>query len=83
MDRTLHPTFFLKAFDGKQVVEVPIDKITGEVYELEDQMAMLVSAVREGKPVSCSGRDGRQSVAMCLAAQRSVESGVPVAIEKV
>ena len=48
MDRTLHPTFSLRAFDGESVQEVKIDKITGEVFELEDQMAMLVRAVRGG-----------------------------------
>jgi len=82
MDRTLHPTFFLKAFDGTEVREIPINKITGEVYELEDQVAMMVSAVRDGTPLSCTGYDGRQSVAMCLAAQKSVEKQELVAIEK-
>ncbi|MCI0697844.1 Gfo/Idh/MocA family oxidoreductase, partial [candidate division KSB1 bacterium] len=38
LDRTLHPTFFLRYFDGKETVEIPISKITGEVYELEDQV---------------------------------------------
>ena len=80
LDRTLHPTFSLRAFDGEQVQEVKIDKITGEVFELEDQMAMLVGAIRDGERLSCTAEDGRWSVAMCLAAQESVESGQPVAI---
>jgi myo-inositol 2-dehydrogenase / D-chiro-inositol 1-dehydrogenase len=80
MDRTLHPTFSLRAFDGENVQEIKLDKITGEVFELEDQMAMLVRAVREGGRLSCSAADGRWSVAMCLAAQQSVDSGRPVAI---
>jgi myo-inositol 2-dehydrogenase/D-chiro-inositol 1-dehydrogenase len=81
LDRTLHPTYALRAFDGEAVEEIPIDKITGEVFELEDQMAMLVRAIREGQRLSCSATDGRWSVAMCLAAQQSVETGRPVAIE--
>jgi myo-inositol 2-dehydrogenase / D-chiro-inositol 1-dehydrogenase len=80
MDRTLHPTFSLRAFDGENVHDMKIDKITGEVFELEDQMAMLVRAVREGGQLSCSAADGRWSVAMCLAAQESVDLGAPVAI---
>jgi myo-inositol 2-dehydrogenase/D-chiro-inositol 1-dehydrogenase len=80
MDRTLHPTFSLRAFDGEQIQQIQIDKITGEVFELEDQMAMLVRAIREGGGLSCSAVDGRWSVAMCLAAQESVESGRPVAV---
>jgi myo-inositol 2-dehydrogenase/D-chiro-inositol 1-dehydrogenase len=81
MDRTPHPTFSLRAFDGERVEQVAIDKITGEVFELEDQIAMLVDAVRNGRPLTCTAVDGRWSVAMCLAAQRSVESGKPVAID--
>jgi myo-inositol 2-dehydrogenase/D-chiro-inositol 1-dehydrogenase len=80
MDRTLHPTYALRAFDGEQLVDVPIEKITGEVFELEDQMAMLVEAVRDGRPLACTAEEGRCAVAMCLAAQRSVECGRPVAI---
>lgn len=81
MDRTRHPTFFLKAFDGETVQEIPIEKITGEVYELEDQMALLVRAIREGAPLGATGEDGRWSVAMCLAATRSVETGQPVEMD--
>jgi myo-inositol 2-dehydrogenase/D-chiro-inositol 1-dehydrogenase len=34
MDRTLHPTFSLRKFDGESVVEIPITQTPGEVYEL-------------------------------------------------
>lgn len=78
MDRTRHPTFFLKAFDGERLEEVPIEKTTGELFELEDQVAMLVRAVRDAAPLACTGEDGRWSVAMCLAAERSVRTGQPV-----
>lgn len=81
MDRTLHPTFSLRAFDGEQVQKIQIDKVTGEVFELEDEMAMLVRAIREGGELMCSAVDGRWSVAMCLAAEQSVETGQPVAID--
>lgn len=80
MDRTRHPSYSLKAFDGAEVRELPIDKITGEVYELEDQVAMMVNAVRDGAPLRCTALDGRQSVAMCMAAQQSVESADVVEI---
>ena len=46
MDRTRHPTFSLRAFDGKQVTTVPIEKPTGELFELEDQIARMVAALR-------------------------------------
>lgn len=79
-DRTLHPTFTLKAFDGDQVMQMPIEKITGEVYELEDQMAMLVESIQKNQPLSCTAEDGYWSVATCLAAQESIAAGLPVAI---
>jgi myo-inositol 2-dehydrogenase/D-chiro-inositol 1-dehydrogenase len=81
MDRTLHPTFSLRAFNGGDVIDMPIEKITGEVFELEDQMAMFVRAIRHGEPLACPAEDGRWSVAMCLAAQRSVDSGERVSIK--
>ncbi|MPZ16905.1 MAG: gfo/Idh/MocA family oxidoreductase [Luteitalea sp.] len=75
MDRTRHPTFSLKGFDGENVQEIPIEKITGEVFELEDQVAMLVRTIREGAPLSVGGEDGRSSVGLCLAAATSVRQG--------
>lgn len=78
MDRTRHPTFSLKAFDGEQVRTIPIEKMTGELFELEDQLAMFVRAITQQQPLSCSAEDGRWSVAMCLAAEQSVKTGLPV-----
>src|SRR5262249_12239772 len=84
MDRTLHPTFSLKHFDGEKVIDIPITKLTGEVCELEDEIAMMVASVRGDKPLGslASGADGRWSVAMCLAAQRSVDTGTVVRMDE-
>ncbi|MGC1272954.1 MAG: Gfo/Idh/MocA family oxidoreductase [Planctomycetaceae bacterium] len=82
MDRTRHPSFSLRAFDGDEVRTIPIEKITGELYELKDQISMLVRAVRDDRPLSCTAEDGRWSVAMCLAAQQSVDSGQVIDIPK-
>ena len=82
-DRTRHPTFSLKASDGQNVSEIPIEKITGEVFELEDQIEMMVQAVRDDQPLRATGVDGMWSVAICLAAQKSVDSGMPVKINDV
>jgi myo-inositol 2-dehydrogenase/D-chiro-inositol 1-dehydrogenase len=78
MDRTLHPAFSLKYHDGRQVAEVPVGRPAGELYELQDEVAMMVRAVREGPPPPVTGDDGRWAVALCLAAQHSVESGAVV-----
>lgn len=80
MDRTRHPTFSLRAFNGGGVVNISIDKPTGELFELEDQIARMVDAIRGNVPLHCSAEDGRWSVAMCLAAEASVKAGVKVSM---
>jgi myo-inositol 2-dehydrogenase/D-chiro-inositol 1-dehydrogenase len=75
LDRTFEPTFFLKHFDGQRVVDVPVPKAAGEVFELAEQIAALSRAVRGGRPSRVTGDDGLWSVAMCLNAQQSVDTG--------
>jgi myo-inositol 2-dehydrogenase / D-chiro-inositol 1-dehydrogenase len=74
MDRTLHPTYSLKYFDGEKASEIPLTKTTGEVYELQEELANLAEAARGGTLRCATGEDGRWSVAMCLKAQESVET---------
>lgn len=82
MDRTRHPTFSLRAFDGHTVETIKIDKPTGELFELEDQIQRMCEALRKQQPLHCTAQDGRWSVAMCLAAQASVDSGQPVSFTR-
>ena len=63
--------------------EVAIARAAGELFELQDQMAATVNTIRNGTPISCTGEDGKWSVAMCLAAQRSIEKGRPVAMKEI
>lgn len=72
-DRTRHPEFSLRVFDGESVETVRLDKVTGEIFELEDQMARMVESIRDGVPLHSTGADGLWSVAMCLAAEKSVD----------
>lgn len=83
MDRVRKATFFLKAFDGEKLEEVPITRGAGELYELEEQIAAMVAAVRDGAPSPCSGEDGKWSVAMCLATQMSVKAGRRITMDEV
>ena len=55
--------------------DVPIQKMTGEVYELAEEIALVSRAVRGQGIVSVTGDDGRWSVRMCLKAHESVETG--------
>ncbi len=78
LDRTFEPTFSLQMLRDGQPIDVPVPKITGEVYELVDQLEMMVAAVRGGAPLACTGEDGRWSVLMCLKAHESLQLGQPV-----
>jgi myo-inositol 2-dehydrogenase/D-chiro-inositol 1-dehydrogenase len=86
MDRTAHPQFWLKIArdhppDGaRRVEEVPIASPSGEVYELVHEIAALARCIRHGDALPCSGEDGRWSVAMCLKAQESVDTGQIVSL---
>jgi myo-inositol 2-dehydrogenase / D-chiro-inositol 1-dehydrogenase len=80
MDRTFEPTFSLRLQSGDAISDVLIRKPSGEVYELVDEVAAVVRAVRDGTPVPCTGEDGLWSVAMCLKAAESLASGGPVAV---
>ncbi len=82
MDRTFEPTFSLKLQRGDKFEEVEIAKPSGEVYELVDQIAAVVRAVRDGTPVPCTGQDGWWSTAMCLKAAESLTTGQPVHFEE-
>ena len=75
MDRTRHPTFSLRGSQGEEAESFAIDRTPGEIFELEEQVSTMVSAIRTGSPVHANGLDGAWSVEMCLAASRSIESG--------
>lgn len=81
MDRDPHPQARLRHFDGSQVHEIPLERPTGELFELEDEIAMMVRAVRDGEPLAADAVDGIWSVALCEAAERSVHQGDVVSLE--
>jgi myo-inositol 2-dehydrogenase/D-chiro-inositol 1-dehydrogenase len=81
MDRTLHPSFFLKSYDGKEVKEIPIEKITGELFELEDQLNLMADIIAGKLSVHCSGEDGKRAVVLSAATLESAKRGLPVVLE--
>jgi myo-inositol 2-dehydrogenase / D-chiro-inositol 1-dehydrogenase len=75
MDRTFEPTFSLRHQRGEaESVQVPVARMSGEVYELRDEFDHFTRAVLEGQPLTATGTDGKWSVAMCLKAQESVDT---------
>jgi myo-inositol 2-dehydrogenase/D-chiro-inositol 1-dehydrogenase len=82
MDRTFEPTFSLKLQQGEKLETVPLNKPSGEVYELVDEIAAVVRSVRDGTPPPCTAEDGWWSTAMCLKAAESLKSGQPVSLRE-
>lgn len=80
MDRVREAAHRLRVLSGETLEEVEIGAPSGELFELESEIAMMVDAVRGRGPVAVGGEDGRWSVAMCLAAEESVKRGEPVAV---
>ncbi len=74
MDRTFHPTFSLKYFDGEKIQDIELAKVTGEVYELEEEVAGITAAARGAELCCANGNDGRWAVALCMKAQESVDT---------
>lgn len=70
MDRTRHPTFFLKISDGNNVKEINIEKPAGELFELEEEIIRMSRIIKGEAENYCSGFDGRRAVALSIAAQK-------------
>lgn len=75
LDRTLEPTYSLKVFDGETLEDVKLSHHSGEVFELRQEIAMMVNCARSGASPVASGEDGMWSVALCLAAEESIRRG--------
>jgi myo-inositol 2-dehydrogenase/D-chiro-inositol 1-dehydrogenase len=81
MDRTLEPRHELKMqLAGAQEPEVVELEKSGEVFELEEGLAHVTRAFREGRTI-VSGSDARKRIVVCLEAERSVREGRAVALK--
>ncbi len=80
LDRTLEPSYFLKVFDGENLEEVKIEKHSGEVFELREEIAQCVAMVRTGKPPIATGLDGLWSAGLCLVAEESIRQKRPLPV---
>ena len=79
-DRTFEPVFSLRVQSGGTLSEVPLDRPSGEVFELVSQIEAVTRSIRDNRPPPCTGHDGLWSVAMCLKAAESLAAGAPVPV---
>jgi len=73
--RAPRPVFSLRYGLADSIQELTFDKPTGELLELADEVAAFVQAIQVGQPLPCTGRDGRWSALLCLAAEESARLG--------
>jgi myo-inositol 2-dehydrogenase/D-chiro-inositol 1-dehydrogenase len=83
LDRTLEPTCFLKVFDGEKLEEVKLERQSGEVFELREEIAECIRMVRHGESRLATGTDGLWSAGLCLVAEESIRQGRPLPISDI
>ena len=79
-DRIRNPEYQLVYFDGQTHREIEINKMPGELFELEYQLEHFTQRIAEGRQPDVSGEDGLWAVKLSLAAQDSIVSGQIVAL---
>lgn len=80
LDRTLEPSYFLKVFDGEKLENVKIEKHSGEVFELREEIAQSIAMVRTGRKPAATGEDGLWSAGLCLVAEESIRQQRPLPV---
>lgn len=80
LDRTTEPSFFLKVFDGETLVDQPMAKTSGEVFELREEIAHCIRMVRGESHSLASGLDGLWSAGLCLVAEESIRQKKPLPV---
>lgn len=80
LDRTLEPTSFLKVFDGHTLTDVTLERKSGEIFELREEIAQCVEMVRHGTKPIATGLDGLWSAGLCLVAEESIRQKKPLPV---
>ena len=81
MDRTRHPIFELKVQRRGQKQCETIDlPPSGELFELEEELKVVVKAFRERRPI-VSGETARKRVIICLEAERSIQEDREISLK--
>jgi len=80
LDRTLEPDYFLKVFDGENLETVKLEKHSGEVFELREEITQCIAMVRTGKKPAATGLDGLWSAGLCLVAEESIRQQKPLPV---
>lgn len=83
LDRTLEPTSFLRVFDGTSVEDVQLERQSGEVFELREEISQCIHMVRHGTAPIATGLDGLWSAGLCLVAEESIRQKRPLPVTNI
>jgi len=83
LDRTFEPAFFLRVFEGDNLEEVKLEKQSGEVFELREEIAECVCMARGEATRIATGIDGLWSAGLCLVAEESIRQQRPLPISEI
>jgi myo-inositol 2-dehydrogenase / D-chiro-inositol 1-dehydrogenase len=78
LDRTEKPTYSLEVSENGVMNPRKVTSTPGEFFELRQEMAAMVRAVREGAPLPIAPEEARRAVMLCLTARESLAAGRPV-----
>ena len=82
MDRTRQPSFELKVqrITDSEAQAVELGAASGEAFELEEQMRLVVDAFRRGQPI-VTPEEGKVAVVLCNESERSILEGREIFLE--
>ena len=80
MDRTREASFGLavRRRGASAPVTIPL-KTSGELFELEEQLRLVVAAIRERRAL-VSADDARKAVAVCLSVEQALGEGREISL---
>lgn len=80
-DRTREPTFELKVKRaGTEQAEIVPLGASGELFELEEELRLVVEAFKDGRPI-VSGEEARKRILVCLAAEDALAQGREITLD--
>jgi myo-inositol 2-dehydrogenase/D-chiro-inositol 1-dehydrogenase len=80
-DRTREPAFEIKVQRaGAAKAEVLKVAASGELFELDQELCLVVDAFRAGRPI-VSGEEARKRILICLAAERALAEGKDIRLD--
>ncbi|HKE23928.1 MAG TPA: Gfo/Idh/MocA family oxidoreductase [Bryobacteraceae bacterium] len=81
LDRSERPDFSLEISEGERMIPLAVSGTPGELFELQEQTAAMMRAVRDGGALPITPEEGRRAVALCQQAMRSLVSRKAVELD--